>query len=159
MAILIGGSSSAGIEQVSSFPAGASEGTVVYHTSLQALFVNVDDTGDTTDVSAWEISSNKTIITEVSATNTTTCDSISNTVYRTAKWVISFTETTGGKFAATEVLANHNGTNVIFNEYSMMGDAIDYEIDVELSGGSILLTVKNNEAKTLTVSVLRFSLI
>lgn len=156
MAILTGGSV-ASIKQVTSFPAGASEGDIVYHIGLQALFINVNDTGDTTNISAWEISSGKTSITEVPTTTQGTCDSISSTLYRTVKWVVSVT--VGSKYTSFEVLANHDGIDVVFNEYSIIGDRTDYTVDVELGGGNILFKVTNNEATTMTVSVLRFSLI
>ena len=158
MAIINGGDITE-VKQVSSFPSGASEGDIVYHTGLQALFVNVTDTGDTTEISTWEIASSKTIITSVLTTATTNCDSISGTIYRTVKWAVSLTDITGAKYAAVEILANHDGTDVVFNESSIFGDAIDYAIDVQISGGNILLKVTNNEVNSLTVSVLRFSLL
>ena len=158
MAILTGGSITS-IKQVSSFPANAKEGEIVYHAGIKALFVNINDSGDTTDISAWEIASSKTVINEIPSSVTQNCDSISISLYRTVKWVVSITNNVDGKYLSFEVLAVHDNTDVIFNEYSIIGDNINYVIDVFIDSGNLTLSLTNNELNNINVSILRFSLI
>ena len=156
MAVIRGGKT---VKNVTSFPENASIGDLVYHTILKALFINVNENGDTTDILKWEISSNKTIIASVNPSSQQIVDSVDGSLYRTVKWILSITNITDSIFTSSEVLAVHDDTNVTHNEYSMVGDKVNYLIDVELNGNDINLKISNIENNEIQISVLRWALL
>ncbi len=95
----------------------------------------------------------------VATTDTDTIDAVS-CAFTTVKWLLNITDTTAEDQHAIEVYARCKpagigAANVQFTCYASIGDFIEYELDVVISGLNMELQITNNVANSIDVSVVR----
>lgn len=96
----------------------------------------------------------------VPASSTSVIDSVPTADSRTAKWVVVVTDTTNDKTQAFEILALHkNGTTSTHNMYSILGDQIDFALNVIIVGTDLTLQITNNEAVSIEVDAARIQVL
>lgn len=93
--------------------------------------------------------------TSITASSTATVDSTSTSTVRTAKWVISIKDATAGTYAASEIVATHDGSTVYWTEYAKIGSFTSYTPDVDISSGLLRLRITNSGANTIAVKAHR----
>lgn len=95
--------------------------------------------------------------TSVNAGAITTLDTLDATVYRSAKWMVTVTDTFNSKYRTQETMGLHDGTTASHANYSIFGTPLDYSIDVHLSGGNLLLRCTNSASVALQVDAIRIA--
>ena len=78
-------------------------------------------------------------------------DSYDITEVRSVKWLITVSDFTSNLFQSLEVLAIHDGTNVLHSTYGITGDTIDFDIGVAIVTGNLELSVTNNSANIVQI--------
>jgi hypothetical protein len=98
----------------------------------------------------------KTVST-ITPTSSVDVDVVVVTAHRSIKWVVSLTNPTTLEYRSYEILALVKGTTAVTHTiYAKIGDNIQHNVDVVVSGGNVNLSVQNNEANDIDVSVSRF---
>lgn len=82
-------------------------------------------------------------------------DSLDALEYRSVKWLLTITDLTNGKYRVGEVLAFHDGVGAKHTHYAIIGDVVLYEVDVVLSGNTMILRVTNQDSVELVVDTVR----
>lgn len=93
----------------------------------------------------------------VSNGSTVTADSVSAASFRSVKWLVTLTDSTGTLYRFYEVIAIHDGTTVLHSVYGLVGDSISVTNDVDISAGSLRLRITNNHANDLDIKVIRLA--
>ena len=99
------------------------------------------------------------VFTQVAAsTSDVIIDTINKTELRSFKWILTIEGDTTDNVSSSEILVVYKSSNddINYNEYSIIGDVVDYDITVEISGNDIRLVIDNNETEILNVRVLRY---
>jgi hypothetical protein len=91
----------------------------------------------------------------VSAGTTQIIDSLDGAVYRSAKWMMTFTDGFNGTYRTSEVMAFHNGTSAEHVQYAMFGTSLNYSVDVQYFNSQLRLRVTNSEPVALTIDAVR----
>lgn len=86
---------------------------------------------------------------------TAAIDELALTDYRSAKWILTVTDTTAGLYRMSEVLAVHDGADSSHSHYGMVGDAVTYRVSVSVAEGVLRLSLDNPHPNPLFVSALR----
>lgn len=84
-------------------------------------------------------------------------DSIAIALYRSAKWIVTITDTAGGEYKSYEVLAVHKNTTALYSVYSLVGDKISVFTDVSVVGANLVLTLTNNHSNPIGIKVQRIA--
>lgn len=87
----------------------------------------------------------------------TVIESLDASVYRSAKWMITVTDTFNGNYRSQETMALHDGTSASHTNYSIFGTVIPYSVDVHLSGNNLLLRLSNSAGVSLQVDAVRIA--
>jgi hypothetical protein len=87
----------------------------------------------------------------LATTQTAVIDSYDITQVRSVKWLITVSDLTSTLFQSLEVLAIHDGVNVLHSEYGVTGDDITFDVNVNIVTGNLELQVTNNSANTIQV--------
>jgi len=95
--------------------------------------------------------------TTVNAGAITVLDTLDATVYRSAKWMITATDTFNSTFRTQETMALHDGTTASHANYSIFGTALNYSIDVHLANSNLLLRCSNSSSNALQVDAIRIA--
>ena len=75
-----------------------------------------------------------------------------------AKWLITAIDSIGNLRRMSEVSAIHNGTDVKWVQFGIIGDDVKYKPSVVLSGGIFFqLLIQNNHSEDLDFKILRLS--
>lgn len=74
---------------------------------------------------------------------------------RSIKWFLTINDPLTDRHRSLEVLAVRDSSGMTHQSYGMIGDPLDYIINVVISGPNILLTFVNNELNDLDVQILR----
>ena len=90
----------------------------------------------------------------IPTTATGTVDSVASTSLA-VKWFVSVENNTTTENAAYEIYAQNRGGTVSWNRSSTLGDEIDHDIVVAISGPNLELQITNNEANSITVRAVR----
>lgn len=105
--------------------------------------------------------SNSTIISSYLITNTATADqiiaSLDATVYRSGEFLIQATDSTGGNYQKTTILAIHNGTVAEYTEYGNIavgGTCGSYSIDYNSGSLRLLVTPASTNSTTFKATCL-----
>lgn len=139
----------------SSFPSGAKKGNLIYNTTLEEIFMCIDESGDTTLRDHWEVVSKKTTATAVTATTSgVVLDAIDENLGRIIKWIVAITDATNSKYRGSEILAIHN-VGAEHQEYAIVGDNIDISLTVEFNSPNMELKIANNITNSISVTILR----
>lgn len=93
--------------------------------------------------------------TEIPVLGVLVVDSVLITEYRSIKWIITFKDNISGVYRTSEIMAVHNGTDVFYSQYGIVGEAVLHSLVVQLTAGSMELQITNSEVNPLNVSVLR----
>lgn len=72
------------------------------------------------------------------------------------KWVVVLTDTSLLR-EAFEILASYSGISARHSVYAKIGDRLPHQVDVDLSGSNLELSVTNNHTEDVTASVLRMA--
>jgi len=91
----------------------------------------------------------------VPVSTTAVIESLSLSVYRSAKWIVTVTDRFNNKYRMGEVLAFHDGTDARFVHYAIFGDAVLYVTEVVIIGSDMVLRVTNADAVELVVDAVR----
>lgn len=80
--------------------------------------------------------------TTTTTTSQVSIDTFSATVGRTAKYLVQILNTNNTRYQSTEILLNHDGTNVYMTEYGTIvsGDNLGV-LDADISGGNVRLLI------------------
>ena len=84
-------------------------------------------------------------------------DSIAISLYRSAKWIITVTDSAGGEYKTYEVLAIHKTTTALYSVYSIVGDKISVFTDVSIVGANLELEITNNHSNPIDIKVQRIA--
>lgn len=87
--------------------------------------------------------------------NTVTADAVAIATYRSAKWLVTIKDVTGGLYKFYEVIAVHNGTTPLYSVYGKVGDTISVFTNVTIVAGFLRLELTNNSTNSIDVSVMR----
>ena len=91
-----------------------------------------------------------------SSTGQQTVDSFSATTFRTAKYLISVTNSTDGDYQALELLLFHDGTTVYLTQYaSIFDNGAQATFDADINSGSVRLRVTPASTDNMTIKVIR----
>lgn len=92
------------------------------------------------------------------ASSTTTIDSLSLSLYRSAKWFITVISQTNSKIRTSEIVAHQTLTSdVSFSQSNVLGDNMSMKVSVIASGGNMVLQVVNNYPHIITIDSMRVS--
>ena len=91
-----------------------------------------------------------------SSTGQQTVDSFSATQFRTAKYLISVTNSTDGDYQALELLLFHDGTTVYLTQYaSIFDNGAQVTFDADINSGNVRLRATPASTDNMTIKVLR----
>lgn len=90
----------------------------------------------------------------IPATSTATCDTVPLSHNHAAKWIV-FGTIDDVNFKSEEILAIASNSDVKYSVYSILGEEVDFEVDVILVGSNIVFNVINSEASELTIKIKR----
>lgn len=93
----------------------------------------------------------------VPAGGISTIESLDATVYRSAKWMITVTDTLNGVFRTQETMGLHDGSSASHINYSIFGSQLSYSVDVHLSSNNLLLRLSNSAGVSLQVDAVRIA--
>ncbi len=99
----------------------------------------------------------ETTVTTVASTSTSTIDSMSSSVFRSARFQVQITQ--GSSYQSSDIMVVHDGTNASLVEYGTVATG-DYlgSFSASVSGGSLLLQVSMTSATSATVKVVRYGI-
>lgn len=99
----------------------------------------------------------ETTVTDISTTSASTIDSMSSTVFRSAKFQVQITQ--GSSYQSSDIMVVHDGTNASLVEYGTVATG-DYlgSFSALVSGGSLLLQVSMTSDTSATVKVARYGI-
>ena len=106
--------------------------------------------GDTLQHSGVRFVNDYTLTSTTTSTSQVTLLPLSASVYRSLEFTIQVTE--GSKYHVTKILAIHNGTNVLFNEYGTLftnGSLATFSLDI--NGGQIRLLATPASTNSTTI--------
>lgn len=87
---------------------------------------------------------------------TATVDTAALPAHAGVKWLFGAIEDTTNRTMCTEINAtNPTPTTATYVHFGIVGDFLLLDINTSVSGGNLLLTVKNNEANVVNVNLLR----
>jgi len=98
----------------------------------------------------------------LSIPNTTTgvVDILPVATYRSAKWLVTVTDSTGNRVRSYEVFGMHrNGASPTHNQYGILGDTITHTVAVTINGTNLRLEITNNDGAAITVDAVRLPII
>lgn len=96
----------------------------------------------------------------IPAGNTVTLDAVDTLSTIACKWIVTIEDTLSSEVRSQEILGMHRfGTNPSHNVYGIVGDKIDFDIDVSIVGSAMLLQVTNNEPNTLNATIVRIQVL
>lgn len=95
--------------------------------------------------------------TTVSAGAISVLDTLDASIYRSAKWMITVTDTFNNVYRTQETMTLHDDTTASHVNYSIFGTPIAYSIDVHLSSGNLLLRCSNSAGVALQVDAIRIA--
>ena len=91
-----------------------------------------------------------------SSTGQQTVDSFSASQFRTAKYLISITNSTDGDYQALELLLFHDGTTVYLTQYaSIFDNGAQATFDADINSGNVRLRVTPASTDNMTIKVIR----
>ena len=91
-----------------------------------------------------------------SSTGQQTVDSFAATSFRTAKYLISITNSTDGDYQALELLLFHDGTTVYLTQYaSIFDNGAQATFDADINSGNVRLRVTPASTDNMTIKVIR----
>jgi hypothetical protein len=82
-------------------------------------------------------------------------EALDGSVYRSAKWLLTVTDSVGNRFAVSEVLALHTNVSASHIHYGNVGDNILYEVEITLIQGVMVFMIINSENVDLIVDAVR----
>ena len=97
----------------------------------------------------------------VASTSQYQCDSMSATVFRSAKYTIQITNTTDSTYHVTELLLIHDGTTPAITEYGTIftGAAAEATFDADIVSGNVRLLATPASSDTMQFKVVRHSIL
>jgi hypothetical protein len=91
-----------------------------------------------------------------SSTGQQTVDSFAAATFRTAKYLISITNSTDGDYQALELLLFHDGTTVYLTQYaSIFDNGAQVTFDADINSGSVRLRATPASTDNMTIKVIR----
>lgn len=95
----------------------------------------------------------------LSPNETQIIDTYKSLEYRTIKWLVTITNKTKKLYRTFEVLALNKNTSCFHTVYGIIGDVIDYTVDVELDliNNNIILSITNLENDPIIVDTVTIS--
>ena len=72
-----------------------------------------------------------------------------STDFKTIEWILKAEDSTNSKNASKKILSNNNGTDITHTIYAVLGDSIDFDINIDISGGNVRFKITNNESVDL----------
>jgi len=91
----------------------------------------------------------------IASGNAHVIDSIAIADYRSCKWVVTVTDPTAMLYRMSEVMAIHNGDTPTHTHYGMIGDSVQYGVEITINNGYFRLSVENRHANSIHVSAIR----
>jgi hypothetical protein len=91
----------------------------------------------------------------INASQTVTVDTIPSGSGNAVRWLFSVLQTVSEDFLEGEISARKKGTDVK-HSHVLVGDQVDYDLDVVEDSGAMKLNITNNEAETLDIKFIRF---
>ena len=85
----------------------------------------------------------------IAASATETFAGVDITVWRAVTWWLVIENKTTGDVEYSTVQGKHGGGGVEGVQYGIIGDFIDYDLDVVTVSGELLLSITNNESDEL----------
>ena len=97
----------------------------------------------------------------VTSTSQYTCDSMSATVFRSARYTVQITNTTDSTYQITEILLIHDGTTPSMTEYSTIftGSAREASFDADINSGNVRLLATPASTDSMQFKVVRHSIL
>ena len=97
----------------------------------------------------------------VASTNQYTCDSMSATIFRSARYTIQITNTTDGTYHLTEMLLIHDGTTPSINEFGTIftGSAAEAVFTADINSGNVRLLATPASSDAMQFKVVRHSIL
>lgn len=87
-------------------------------------------------------------------------DVLAVATYRSAKWLVTVTDSTGNRVRSYEVFGMHrNGASPTHNLYGILGDTITHTVAVTIVGANLRLEVTNNDGAAITVDAVRLPIV
>ena len=93
----------------------------------------------------------------IATTDTETIDFVNSTSLA-VKWFVSVENAVASENVVYEVLV-HNGGTIEWNRSGTLGDTIDHDLDIAISGPQLQFNVTNNEANDITVTIVRILIV
>ena len=91
-----------------------------------------------------------------SSTGQQTVDSFAAATFRTAKYLISISNSTDGDYQALELLLFHDGTTVYLTQYaSIFDNGAQATFDADINSGNVRLRVTPASTDNMTIKVIR----
>ncbi len=78
---------------------------------------------------------------------------------RSAKWMITVTDSVNGLYNVAEITAVQNGSTVTFTVSNKVGDFLAYRVSVILDSGEFQCKIENNHTEDLKVDLVRISIL
>ena len=85
-------------------------------------------------------------------------DSIIISASKTCRWLLEVRDNVAGKISSEEIIAQEKSSAVKFTEYGIVGDFINYVVNVTSDGTNIKLNVTNNEGNQILTKILRMTI-
>jgi hypothetical protein len=70
-----------------------------------------------------------------------------------AKWIVTITDQPNTKAQAFEILAVKVGTTVSYNSYGIVGDSLNFTLEVSIQSGLITISVINHESFDFVINI------
>jgi len=93
----------------------------------------------------------------VFSTNTEHLDDFLCAEVSAAKYLVLLNLPDDSKMQVFEMLVTHNSVTPYNNQYNIMGDAINYDLTVDLISGTVYVDITNNESSSLFVYATRLT--
>jgi len=97
----------------------------------------------------------------VASTNQYTCDSMSASIFRSARYTIQITNTTDSTYHLTEMLLIHDGTTPSINEFGTIftGSAAEAVFTADINSGNVRLLATPASSDAMQFKVVRHSIL
>jgi hypothetical protein len=97
----------------------------------------------------------------VTSTSQYTCDSMSATAFRSARYTVQVTNVTDSTYQITEILLIHDGTTPSMTEYSTIftGSAREASFDADISSSNVRLLATPASTDSMQFKVVRHSIL
>jgi hypothetical protein len=97
----------------------------------------------------------------VASTSQYTCDSMSATIFRSARYTIQITNVTDSTYHVTEILLIHDGTTPAITEFATIftGSAAEATFDADITSGNVRLLATPASTDSMQFKVVRHSIL